>query len=425
MGKVALLHPPFPGKFDGTPMGLLYIASALKDSGHEVVFEDFNLEKEITHEEVRERLKALLPEVVFISSTSPTHLTACDYAKLVKEELDVPVVKGGSHETHSWQTTLRNHPEIDVSCIGEGEQTAVEVADALLNRTNLESVDGIAFRNGNEPTRTFPRTLERNLDNYSHPDRSLIQNLKAYGFGIFSGKQTTQSRMSRGCSYGCTFCPTDSPARSHSAGYVMDELRTITEQGNEAVFWDDSIFTLNRRLMLEVLSRSKSEGLELQMGAQTRADVNIDPETMEAMVKGGVDYLSFGLESADPRMLKIYNKRLDTSDVEQAVQLAKLQGIRTSLSAIVGAPNEDLDSIKRTVQKVNGIRPDFVSWSVFSVYPNTPTSFDPNWYEQPQSQDEFWLHFDEGFGSKHLKDIDYVRTAWQYIKENTDSGIKL
>ena len=58
---------------------------------------------------------------------------------------------------------MRN-PEIDVSCIGDGERTSVEVVNALLQGRSLSSVDGIAYRNRNEPTKTFPRTLERNLD---------------------------------------------------------------------------------------------------------------------------------------------------------------------------------------------------------------------------------------------------------------------
>lgn len=425
MGKVALIHPPFPGKFNGIPMGLLYIASALKNEGHDIIFEDLNLTKDVSDDEFRDRIRDIHPEIVLISSTSPTHLKACDYARLVKDELGIPVVKGGSHETYCWRTTLSSHPEIDVSCIGDGEQTAVQVVNALLSGQSLTSIDGIASRNGNEPKKTFPRTLERRIDNYAHPDREMIPNPQAYEYDIFPEKKGTQARMSRGCSYGCTFCPSESPVRFHSADYVLDELKEISNQGYQAVFWDDSIFTLNRNLFLEILERAKTEGIHLEMGAQTRADVNIDEDTMRAMADCGVSYLSFGLESADSRMLNIYNKRLCVGDVERAVELGRQHGIRTALTAIIGAPNEDLDSVKRTVESINIIKPDFVSWSVFSVYPNTPMEFDPNWYEQPRVKEKFWLNFDEGFSAKHMKGIDYVKSAWDYIKTNTDSGIKL
>ena len=264
------------------------------------------------------------------------------------------------------------------------------------------------------------------LDDYPHPDRTLLKSSDFYNFGIFDGTKTTQVRMSRGCSYGCNFCPIDRTYRFHSADYVLQELKQIKEQGYGALFWDDAIFTANRKLLEEVLTRIIEEGLEFKMGAQTRADVHINPKTINLMKRAGFTYLSFGVESGDPQILERYNKRLNLDDVKAAVEQAKEYGIKVSLTAIVGAPEETLDSVKKTIEVINLIKPDAVSWSAYSIYPGSLLEFDPLWYEDSNlSKEPIWLNFDEGYQAKHVKEVDYFEQSWEIIKKNIRPEIKI
>ena len=426
MAKIVLAHPYFEGRFSGMPMGMVYIATSLANAGHETGIIDINA-KNLTDDEFKSRIAAERPDYVGFASTSPTHLDACHLARLVKEVGDIPVIKGGTHETYCFATTLEYHGEIDFSVIGNGEFTIVELIERLDKEKSVDGVQGIAFRNKGAVKFTSEKTLEKNLDNYPHPDRTLIEPSKFYNFNIFNGEKTTQASMSRGCSYDCNFCPVDRPFSFHSADYVLEELRQIQHQGYKAVFWDDAIFTARKNLVQKILDGVIAEGLEFQMGAQTRADVNIAPKMLELMKKAGFVYISFGMESGDEAILAGYNKRLKVSDVETAVQLSKSHGLQTSVTAIVGAPDETLDSLARTIDAINRIRPDAVSWSAYSIYPGSKlANFDPLWYEDHDlPRGDLWNKFDEGRQSKHVKDIEFFGRALEMIESRTNPDIKL
>src|SRR3989344_5359088 len=425
MAKIMLVHPAFEGKYSGMPLGLVYVGTALQQRGHDVSISDVNT-KEISEREVIEKVQRAQPNYVGIASTSPTHLDACRIAQQIKKVTDAPIIKGGTHETYCFETTLKHHPEIDYSVIGPGEETICELVDALENGKNGERVNGIALRKNGSIMTTGHRDLKRDLDDYGHPDRTLLTPSRFYDFSIFDGEQTTQVRMSRGCSYGCNFCPVDRTYVFNSPNHVIAELGQIVEQGYGAVFWDDAIFTANRRLVDEVLQRSIANGLQLKMGAQTRADVHITPEMLSLMKSAGFTFVSFGMESGDQKVLEDYNKKLSVESVERAVGLARDAGIRTAVTAIIGAPNETLDSVMRSIETMNRIRPDAISWSVYSIYPGSFLQFDAEWYEdQNLSRDDFWRVFDEGFKAKHARDREYIEKAWEVVKANLDPGIRI
>jgi radical SAM superfamily enzyme YgiQ (UPF0313 family) len=144
------------------------------------------------------------------------------------------------------------------------------------------------------------------------------------------------------------------------------------------------------------------------------------------MKRAGFTYLSFGVESGDPQILERYNKRLNLDDVKAAVEQAKEYGIKVSLTAIVGAPEETLDSVKKTIEVINLIKPDAVSWSAYSIYPGSLLEFDPLWYEDSNlSKEPIWLNFDEGYQAKHVKEVDYFEQSWEIIKKNIRPEIKI
>ena len=60
----------------------------------------------------------------------------------------VTIVVGGEHATACADYILTTCPEVDVVAHGEGEETLVELAQALRSNGDLSRVDGISFRRG-------------------------------------------------------------------------------------------------------------------------------------------------------------------------------------------------------------------------------------------------------------------------------------
>ena len=67
-------------------------------------------------------------------------------AKLIKKyNFNIPIVLGGVHPSLLPEQTLQNEL-VDIVVVGEGEKTAQDLALCLLNRGDLSSVRGIAYK---------------------------------------------------------------------------------------------------------------------------------------------------------------------------------------------------------------------------------------------------------------------------------------
>src|SRR5215813_13112054 len=97
--RVLFVHPYIPARFNGAPIGLLYVAATTERAGHEVRVLD--LQADDRDGLVEQTLREFAPHVVGIASTSPSHKAALDLAARIKALAPgVVVVKGGVHETY-------------------------------------------------------------------------------------------------------------------------------------------------------------------------------------------------------------------------------------------------------------------------------------------------------------------------------------
>ena len=88
-------------------------------------------------------------------------------AKIVKEiNPEIKVIVGGVHSTMNGSKVL-NCKDIDFLSIGEGENTIVELLRALEKNTELNSVNGIVFRDNGKIINTKPRSYVENLRIFS------------------------------------------------------------------------------------------------------------------------------------------------------------------------------------------------------------------------------------------------------------------
>ena len=71
---------------------------------------------------------------------------------------NVPVVVGGEHATASPDYVLRSCPGVIACCLGEGEDTILDLLDALRNGRPLNEVGGLMIRGGADGAFTPRRT---------------------------------------------------------------------------------------------------------------------------------------------------------------------------------------------------------------------------------------------------------------------------
>jgi len=113
-------------------------------------------------------------------------------------------ILGGPHASFLPIDTLRECPELDAVCIGEGEETIVDLVEALSKRRDLSSVKGVAYRSRGKIRMNQARPFIEDLDSIPFPARHLLP-MDKY---TVLGKRTIICHImsSRGCPFRCIFC---------------------------------------------------------------------------------------------------------------------------------------------------------------------------------------------------------------------------
>jgi radical SAM superfamily enzyme YgiQ (UPF0313 family) len=161
------------------PLGLAYIASTLEKEGVDVTILDATV-SDMSHQELGAVLQKIHPDVIGVTSTTPTIYDAIKTVIIAKEYCpDSITLMGGSHITFIPNETMLACPNLDVGVIREGELTARDLIMAIEEGKPLSEVDGIIYRKGGKIFINKPRRLIENLDELPFPARHLFP-LKKY-----------------------------------------------------------------------------------------------------------------------------------------------------------------------------------------------------------------------------------------------------
>lgn len=192
---VALVYPYFRPSRDRSPfrfppLGLGYIASTLRDNGYSVKIIDCTF---ITENEAIQTLRDLSPRVIGIYSMFSMKHSALRLAKLLRTERHL-LVAGGPLPSLYPDEYL---DEFDVACVGEGEETMLDLVRTSEKDVDLSNVQGICFnaKNGKseQVVKTSPHPPIKNLDSIPFPARDLFENetYQDYFLKRFGRKETS------------------------------------------------------------------------------------------------------------------------------------------------------------------------------------------------------------------------------------------
>ncbi|MEM3153536.1 MAG: radical SAM protein, partial [Candidatus Bathyarchaeia archaeon] len=351
--KVCLVSPPYNSAVKSVvgvsspPLGLAYLASVIRDE-YDVRIVDSNV-LDYNFDDVRKELKNFYPDVVGITSSTPSIYEAYKVAEVAKSVRDdCTVVLGGPHATFLYEV-LTECKSIDVVVRGEGEETFQELINAMDRGICLGYVRGIAYRKGEKIVATKPRPLIGDLDKIPFPSLDLLPIEKYALQGISYMPITT----SRGCPFKCSFCASSRIFggcwRGRSPKNVVEEIRLIHDEFNiKNIEFVDDTFTLNGRRAEEICDEILREGLDISWGASSRVDT-INKGLVEKMRKAGCWIVYLGVESASQKILNEIGKKITISQIVRAVKTLKEAGIQILGSFILGFPEETIETAEQTI----------------------------------------------------------------------------
>ncbi|MFT7709766.1 radical SAM family heme chaperone HemW [Clavibacter tessellarius] len=112
----------------------------------------------------------------------------------------------------------------------------------------------------------------------------------------------------------------------------------------------------------------------IAVGAEVTTEANpdsVDDAYLAALAAGGFTRVSFGMQSAVPRVLATLERTHDPARIAPVVRGARAAGLEVSLDLIYGTPGETLDDWRASLEQAIAQEPDHLSAYALIVEPGT------------------------------------------------------
>ncbi|KPL08183.1 hypothetical protein AMJ86_01625 [bacterium SM23_57] len=353
------------------PLSVLYVATVLKEAGHEVEFLDGAVQ--------RKRFLAILEHgcdadvVVASTSTMTVNEDSDNLGKIRQNSGKCQTMVFGTHPTFLPHETL-TRDGIDFAILGDPEDVVTELLDKLAKGDeSWKSVQGTAFRNQHGVTVNDSRPIDRNLDHLPYPDRSMLPD-HDYFNPVVKRYPYTVSVTSRGCVGECTFCtvPRLYPniIRQRSAENILSEIELILNQGYKEIFFRDETFTIFKKRNEQICRKIIDRGWDIGWICNGRLG-GVDKPMLALMKQAGCLMVKFGVESGDQDILDNMKKEIKLDEVRQIFRWCNELGLDTHAHVMLGNVGETRETIERTIEFVKELNPSNAAFGILTPYPGT------------------------------------------------------
>lgn len=364
------------------PIGIASIAACVEQTGREALIVDGDAER-LTLDQAVDKVVALRPDYVGSTVMTATMDITRDFYARVKSRLPaVPVIVGGPHVSALPERTLEDASAIDVSVIGEGDETVVELLAAMDAGVGLEQVAGIAFRQEGRVVRTARRGPVENLATLPRPAFHLLNKAlyRSYGWNNWvSGYRRPFGVVftGRGCVGKCNFCAAHTVfgrgIRYFELQQIKDQLDFLVNDWNiRVLYFLDDTFTANRKMVHDICDYLIEKGYHrrLEIMVSSRVDT-IHLPTLQKMRQAGVRWICFGVESGNQELLTRMQKRISIDQIRSAFRLSREAGLFIAGNFMIGHLGETRESALDTIRLACELDQDYASFAVAIPLPGT------------------------------------------------------
>lgn len=353
-------HSDKVGAYYDFPVGLGYISSCMKQKGHDVECINLNNFNEPVEPALRAEIAKRNIQVCCTGGLSGLYNQVDMICRAAKDaNPETVTIAGGGLISSEPELMVQSLP-VDVGVVGEGEETIVELLEAIGAGGGLGAVNGIAFKDKDGRTVQTPaRKLIDNLDSVPFPDfdgfdiNTYLDTLRPYSnFFLYAvdKPRLLPALFSRSCPYNCTFCyhPLGRKYRSRSIDNLFQEIdMMVSKYRINLLALSDELFTTNKKTFHEFCARIKK--YRLKWLTQMRVDF-ADRETFLMLKDAGCCCLGFGLENINDSILKSMNKHINPGQIENALSLAREVGIGIQGNFLFGDPAETRETAMTTIR---------------------------------------------------------------------------
>jgi radical SAM superfamily enzyme YgiQ (UPF0313 family) len=403
--KISLINPPSPFLENDAaypPMGLMYVAAALENSGNIVEIIDLSGHKSWV--DYFNSWNFETTDLFGITCVTPNLSMVTNIIQKLPK--GIPVMVGGAHPTFLPDDTLEN-TNCTTVIVGESE----EILSNVIQDLRHGSLKKIYYGNN------------VSIDHIPKPARHLV-NLKLYTPG---GDQATPIYSSRGCPFNCNFCSkiTGTTYRELPINRVIEELEDVISLGFKKIVFGDDNIAINRLRLQQLLLKIKPYGIKFRLNQDAR---HMDEKTLNLSYEAGCTDISFGIESGSQKILDAMNKQTTVEKNADAIKLTKKCGIDVKAYFMVNFPGETEETVQETLKFAENTNPDKWLLSSFAPLPGSDVYRNPNKYGITSMSRDWSDYYLVGKGGKfkpcfttnfltHKKQIELHSMAYNGLKE--------
>jgi len=337
------------------PEGFGYIAAVLERGGYDV--EIYN--QDMHHwpdERLTDHLDRHRYDVVGISVVGGyyQYRRLLGLSRAINRSKQRPFFVIGGHGPSPEPAYFLRKTGADAVVIGEGEQTVLELLDAVARGGGVENVRGIAYRAGQAVRINPRRPLIADIDSIPFPAYGLFP-MHYYRLLRQPHAAPTDFVMpvlaGRGCKFRCNFCyRMDEGLRLRSPENVIEQIRLLQrDYGITYVTFSGELLMASEEQTLrfcEALIRA-------ELGIKWNCDGRLNyakPHVMRMMKRAGCVYVNFGIEAMDDTVLRTMKKGLNTRMIREGIEATLAAGISPGYNIIFGNIGETVEVLEKDVQ---------------------------------------------------------------------------
>jgi len=381
--------------------GLRITSSVLKQAGHDVdliflVKEPCEKYSETTMNDLVKLTKG--SDLAGISLMTNWFDNAIQITQKLRNNCDFPILWGGIHATIRPEESLDH---ADMVCIGEGEETIVELADKIQNKQYYHDVKGMGFDDKGKiivnESRALPGSknaaIIKSLDQIPFQDYDYRSHFILKGENIVKMDQKIMEQCTdvyltvatRGCPFGCTYCvnntllamyPHQKPIRKRGVDNIIMELQEVKNNLPfiDIILFDDDAFFIMSLDEIKEFSKKYKERIGLPLWITGATPTTLTKEKLSSLVDAGLVELRMGIQSASENGKKLYGRPHSNHKVANAVKMVNehRDKVKASYDIILDNPWETDEDLIETVMFLSKLPTPF-ELNLFSLvfYPAT------------------------------------------------------
>lgn len=277
-------------------------------------------------------------DLIGISLMTDDLANAIPITRRLKQELSAPVIWGGVHPTIEPEASLQY---ADMVCIGEGEESLVELVEKMRAGEDRPHIPGIWRKEGEKRIRTPRRPLIQDLDRLPFPDFDTENHFVLWNDGI---QRVTSEILqvclrdyyltltSRGCPFQCTYCwnhvfsriyEGERTIRKRSVENVIAELKMVNDRFPyvEKICIDDDAFFLRTDEEIEAFCVQYREHVRIPMWVTGATPSTLNERKLAALANAGMTTFRMGIQSGSERTKRLYRRTHSNRAILNAVRL--------------------------------------------------------------------------------------------------------